>query len=122
MPDPDMNLATFQQGHLVHAERLSQLHPHVGEAFGIARQEPGQDALDRLRRCGYLKHAGVSTSEQRYAFAERSQLTQHSAAISEQLLASGGQEQAATDPIKKLKPTFVFEIADLPGQRRLADA
>ena len=86
MPDADMNLATFQQRHLVHAKSLRQLHAHVGEAFGISRQESRQNALDRLRRCGHLEHAGVSTFEQLYPFAKRSQLTQYPAAISEQLL------------------------------------
>jgi len=63
---------------------------------------------------GHLKDAGVSTFEQLYPFAKRSQLTQHSAAISEQLFASGRQEKAATDTVKKLEPAFVFEITDLP--------
>jgi hypothetical protein len=66
------------------------------------------------------KHAGVPTFELLYAFPKRSQLTQQSAAISEQLFASGGQEKAATDTVKKLEPAFVFEIADLPRQSRLA--
>src|SRR5438270_9676113 len=122
MPDADMNLAAFQQRHLVHSKSLCQLHAHVGEAFGISRQESRQDALDRLRWCGHLKDAGVSTFEQLYPFAKRSQLTQHSAAISEQLFASGRQEKAATDTVEKLEPAFVFEIADLPRQSRLADA
>jgi len=39
MPDADMNFATFQQGHLVHAKSLRQLYAHVGKAFGISRQE-----------------------------------------------------------------------------------
>ena len=49
-------------------------------------------------------------------------MTEHSAAISEQLLASGGQEKAATDTVEKLEAAFVFEIADLPRQSGLADA
>ena len=81
MPDADMNLAALQQRHLIHAKSLRQLHAHVGEAFGISRQESRQDALDRLRRCGHLEHAEVSALEQLYAFAERSHLTQHAAAI-----------------------------------------
>jgi len=95
---------------------------HVREALGVARQESRQDALDRLGRRGDLEDAGVSTFEQLYAFAERSHLTQHSPAISEQLLASGGQEKAAADPVEQLEPAFVFEIADLPRKSRLADA
>jgi hypothetical protein len=83
------------------------------EAFGISRQKCGQDALDRLRRCSHLEDTGVSTFEQLYALAERSQLTKHSAAIAQQLLASDGQEKPATDAVKKLEPAFVFEIADL---------
>src|SRR5689334_16444472 len=114
VPDTEMNLAAFQQWHLVHAKSVRQLHAHVGEAFGILRQECGQDALDRLRRCGHLEHAGVSTFEQLYALAERSHLAKHSAAIAQQLLASGGQEKPATDAVKKLESAFVFEIADLP--------
>ena len=55
-----------------------------------------------------------STFEQLYAFPERSQLTKHSAAIAQQLFASGGQEKPATDAVKKLEAAFVFEIADLP--------
>ena len=118
MPDADMNLAALQQRHLIHAKSFRQLHAHVGEAFGISRQESRQDALDRLRRCGQLEHAEVSALEQLYAFAKRAHLTQHAAAISEQLLASGGQEKAATDTVKKLEPAFVFEIADLPRQEQ----
>jgi hypothetical protein len=49
-------------------------------------------------------------------------VTQDAAAISEQLLASGRQEEAATDTVKKLEPAFIFKIADLPRQGRLADA
>src|SRR5947209_1668406 len=71
VPDPDVNLAAFKHRHLVHAERLRQLHAHVGEAYGVAREESGQDALDRLRRCGDLEHARVSAFEQFYALAER---------------------------------------------------
>src|SRR5262249_8700916 len=114
MADAEMDLASFQQWHLVHAKSLRQLHAHVGEAFGISRQECGQDALDRLRRCGHLEHAGVSTFEQLYALAERSQLAKHPAAIAQQLLASGGQEKPATGAVQKLESAFVFEIADLP--------
>ena len=117
-----MNLAAFQQRHLVHAKSFRQFHAHVGEAFGISRQESRQDAFDGLRRCGDLEHAGVSALEQLYAFAERAHLAQHAAAIAQQLLASGGQEQAAADTVKKLEPAFVFEIADLPRQGGLADA
>src|ERR1700693_4728215 len=114
MPDADMDLAAFQQGDLVHAKSLRQLHAHVGKPFGISRQESRQDALDRLRRCRHLKHAGVSTFEQLYAFPKRSQLAEYCAAIAEQLSASGGQEKAPTDTVKKLETAFVFEIADLP--------
>src|SRR5258708_19218356 len=53
MPDAEMDLAAFQQWHLVHAKSLRQLYAHVREAFGISRQECGQDALDCLRRCGH---------------------------------------------------------------------
>src|SRR3954469_566588 len=114
MPDADMDLAAFQQRHLVHAKSLCQLHAHVGEAFGIPRQESRQDALDCLRRCGHLEHAGIPPFEQLYAFAKRSQLPQYSAAISQQLLASGGEEKVATDTVKELKSAFVFKITDLP--------
>src|SRR4051794_7072643 len=113
MPDADMNLAAFQQGHLVHAKSLCQPHAHVGKAFGISRQESRQDALDCLRRRGHLEHAGISTFEQLDAFAKRSQLPQYPAAISQQLLASGGEEKTATDTVKELEPAFVFEITDL---------
>jgi hypothetical protein len=122
VPDADVNLTAFQQRHLVHAESFSQLHVDVGEVPGISRQESRQDALDRLRRRGELKHARVSTLEQLDAFAERSDLTQYPAAIGEQLLASGGEEKAATDTVEKLEPAFVFEITDLPRQGRLACA
>src|ERR687887_2922082 len=81
MSDAEMHLAAFQQWHLVHAKSLRQLYAHVGEAFGIPRQECGQDALDCLRRCGHLEYAGVASFEQRDALAERSQLAKHSAAI-----------------------------------------
>src|SRR5262249_39759015 len=114
MPDAEMDLAAFQQWHLVHAKSFRQPYAHVGEAFGISRQECGQDALDCLRRCGHLEYAGVPTFELFYALAKRSHLTEHSAAIAEQLLASGGQEKPATDAVKKLESAFVFEIADLP--------
>jgi hypothetical protein len=67
-----------------------------------------------VRRCGQLQHAEVSTLEQIYPFAKRAHVTQYAAAISEQLLASGSQEEAATDTIKKLEPAFVFKISDLP--------
>ena len=62
------------------------------------------------------------TLEQLDAFAERPHLAQHGAAIAEQLLASGGQEKAAADTVEKLEPAFVFEVADLPRQGRLANA
>ena len=52
-----MNLAAFQQRHLVNAKRFGQLPAHVGEAFGISRQKSRQDAFDRLRRCSQLEHA-----------------------------------------------------------------
>src|ERR1700730_916240 len=114
VPDTEMNLAALQQGYLVHAKSLRQLYTHVGEAFGIPRQESGQDALDCLRRRSHLEHAGVSMFEQLYALAKRSHLTEHSAAIAEQLLASSGQEKPATDAVKKFESAFVFEIANLP--------
>ena len=114
VPDPNMNLAALQHGHLIQAKSFRQLHAHVGEAFGISRQKSRQNAFDCLRRCGQLQHAGVSALEQLYPFAKRAHLTQYPAAISEQLLASGGQEEAATDTVKKLEPAFIFKIADLP--------
>ena len=49
-------------------------------------------------------------------------LPQHPAAIAQQLLAPGGQKQAAADAVEKLEPAFVFEIGDLPRQGGLADA
>ena len=121
VPNADMNLAAFQQGHLVHAECFRQLQAYVGKPFGISRQESGQNALDGLGRCGQLEHAGISTLEQLYAFAKRAHLTQHSATIAEQLLASGSQEKPAADTVKKFETAFVFEIADLTRQGRLAD-
>jgi hypothetical protein len=45
-----------------------------------------------------------------------------SAAIAEQLLASGSEEKAGADPVKKLEPAFILEIADLSRQCGLADA
>ena len=69
-----------------------------------------------------LRTPEFSAFEQLYAFAERSQLTEHPAAISEQLLASGGQEKSAADTVEKLEAAFVFEIADPPRQSGLADA
>src|SRR5260370_41995375 len=73
MPDAEMDLAAFQQWHLVHAKSLRQLYAHVREAFGISRQECGQDALDCLRRCGHLEYAGVPTFEGLQPPAEQSQ-------------------------------------------------
>src|SRR5262249_5326733 len=122
VPDADMNLSAFQQRHLIHAKSFRQLYADVGEVFGISRQESRQDALDRLRRCGELKHARVAALEQLDAFAERPDLPQYPPAICEQLLASGGQEKAATDTVEELEPAFVFEIADLPRQGGLAYA
>src|SRR6266478_3877634 len=40
MPDADMHLTAFQQGHLVHTKSLRQLHTHIGETFGMPRQSP----------------------------------------------------------------------------------
>src|SRR6266566_3943258 len=122
MSDADMNLAPFQQGHLVHAEGFGQFDTYAREAFGVLRQEPGQDALDRLRGCGHLEHAGVFTFEEFYALAKRCQLAQHSSAVSEQLLTSGCQEKTATNAVEKLESALVFEIADLPRQSGLTDA
>jgi hypothetical protein len=122
MPDADMNLAALQQRHLIHPKSFHQLHAHIGEVFGIPRQEFRQDALDRLRRRRELEHAEVSALKQLDAFAERPHLAQHAAAICEQLLAPGGQKKTAADPVKKLESTFVFEIADLPRKSGLADA
>ena len=45
----------------------------------------------------------------------------HAVQAAEQLLASGGQENPAADTIKKLETAFVFQIADLSRQGRLAD-
>src|SRR5258708_1477333 len=117
-----MNLAALQHRHLIQAKSFRQLHAHVGEAFGISRQKSRQDAFDCLRRCGQLQHAGVYALEQLYPFAKRAHLTQYATAISEQLLASGRYEEAATDTVKKLEPAFIFKIADLPRQSRLANA
>jgi hypothetical protein len=122
VPDAEMNLAALQQGHHFQAKRFRQLHAHVGETFGVSRQKSRQNAFDCLGRCGQLEDAGVSALEQLYPFAKRAHLTQYPAAISEQLLASGGQEEAATDTVKKLEPAFTFKIADLPRQGRLANA
>src|SRR5436190_23845513 len=122
VPDPDMNITALQQGYLSQTKNLRQLHAHVGEALSIARQKSRQHAFDCLRRGGQLEHAGVSALEQLYALAKRGHLTQDPAAISEQLLASGSQEEATTDTVKKLKPAFMFKIADLPRQGRLANA
>src|SRR5437763_15035402 len=101
-----MNLAVLQQGHLIQAKSFRQLHAHVGEAFGISRQKSRQNALDCLRRCRQLQHAGVSALEQLYPFTKRTHLTQYTASISEQLLASGRQDETATDTVKKLQPAF----------------
>jgi hypothetical protein len=108
VPDPNMNLAALQQRHLIQAKSFRQLHAHAGEAFGISRQKSRQDAFDCLRRRGQLQHAGVSALEQLYPFAKRAHLTQYPAAISEQVLTSGSQEEAATDTVKKLEPAFIF--------------
>jgi hypothetical protein len=113
VPDPDMNLAAFEQRYLVHAESIRQLDAHIGEALGVSRQESGQDALDRLRRRSHLEYAGISTFEQLDPLAERSELTQNAPTIFQELLASGGQEKAAADAIEQLKATFIFEVADL---------
>ena len=43
VPDADMNLAALQQRHLIHAKSFRQFHAHVGEAFGISRQEFRQE-------------------------------------------------------------------------------
>src|SRR5207245_9445689 len=99
-----------------------RLHQHVVEALGRSGQKSRQKAFDCLRRCGQLQHARVSALEQLYPFAKRAHLTQYPAAISEQLLASGSQEEAATDTVKKLEPAFIFKITDLPRQGRLANA
>src|SRR5207248_565956 len=105
--------AAFEQQNLVHAKSFRQLHVNVREGFRISRQELRQDALDRVWRRSDLEYARVSPLEQLDAFPERRDLTQYPAAICKQLLASGGQKKTATNAVKQLESTFVFEIADL---------
>jgi hypothetical protein len=122
VPNPDIDLAALDERHLVHAERFNQFHTHVGEAFGIARQEFREHTFDGLGRRRDLDHAGVPAFEQFDPFAERVHLPQHPPAIAQELLAPRGEEQAAADPVEQPEPAFVFEIGNLPRQRGLADA
>jgi hypothetical protein len=73
-----------------------------------------------LRRGCHLQHPTVSAPEKLRPLAERSDLAQQAAAVSEQLLSFSGQDEPATDTIEKHEAELMFKIADLPGQSGLA--
>jgi hypothetical protein len=121
VPDAQVNLAAFQQRHLGRPKGLGQPDLHVGEAHSVSGQKGRQNTLDHLRRGRHLQHAAVSATEQFCALAQRTDLAQDAAAISEQLLADGCQDETAPHAIKEPDAELLFEIADLPRQGRLAD-
>ena len=86
MSDADVNLAAFQHGRLFGTKGLGQFHLHIGKAFSVSRQEFRQNTFDRVRRGGHLQHPPVSAPKQFYPLAERADMTQYAATISEQLL------------------------------------
>ena len=122
MSDADVNLAAFQNGGLFATKGLGQFHMHIGKTFGISRQKRGQDAFDRVRRGGNLQHPPVSTLEHLHPLAERIDMGQYTASVSEELLAFGGQDEAAPDAVEQPKPQLLLEVHDLPRKSRLRDA
>src|SRR5690242_15027974 len=56
VPDSNVDLAAFQQRHLVHPQSLGQLHAHIREIFGESRKEIQKDALNGLWWRSHLKH------------------------------------------------------------------
>ena len=113
VPDAQVHVAAFQQGHLGGSKRLGQFDLHVGKARSVSRQECRQDALDHLRRGRHLQHATVAAPEQLHPLAQRADLTQDAAAVSEQLLADRSQDEAAPNAIEEPDAELLLEIADV---------
>ena len=104
------------------AKRFEEFHFHFGIALGVLAHECRKHAFDHVRRGCHLQHPTVSAPEKLRPLAERSDLAQQAAAVSEQLLSFSGQDEPATDTIEKHEAELMFKIADLPGQSGLGDA
>src|SRR5262245_60252604 len=120
--ESEVNLAAFQQGKQVRAHSFGQPDLYLRSPLGVLAQECGKDSLQRLRGDRSLQDAGVDPPQPLRSLAERADSAKHGAAISEQLLAVAGQNQAAANAIKQLNPELLLELLDLTGQGGLRDA
>jgi len=83
-------------------------------ASPIAREEPGEQGLHRLRGRSHPEQSGLAALEGPRPLAERLGVRQQAAAPLEQILALRGELDAAPDPVEEPHPQLRLQRVNLP--------
>ena len=98
-----MNVTTLKHGKDIGADCLDHSYVHFGITFSVAVQKSRKDGLDLHRGSGHIECAGISAQQGFRAFADCFSMGQQCAALCQQLLALGCQNDSATDAVEKLE-------------------